>query len=87
MAGLCAAARARELGADVVVLEKGDRPGGSMLLSSGFVWRHTNPLESSIEPPGRSPFSSTTTSAPSSRARAAAHSPAIPAPATTRSGN
>jgi hypothetical protein len=22
------------------VLEKGDRPGGSMLLSSGFVWRH-----------------------------------------------
>src|SRR6185503_17597386 len=40
MAGLCAAARARELGADVLVLEKGDRPGGSMLLSSGFVWRH-----------------------------------------------
>ena len=40
MAGLCAAARARELGADVVVLEKGDRAGGSMLLSSGFIWRH-----------------------------------------------
>jgi fumarate reductase flavoprotein subunit len=40
MAGLCAAARARELGADVLVLEKGDRPGGSMRLSSGFVWRH-----------------------------------------------
>jgi hypothetical protein len=40
MAGLCAAARARELGADPVVLEKGDRPGGSMLLSSGVVWRH-----------------------------------------------
>jgi fumarate reductase flavoprotein subunit len=40
MAGLCAAARGRELGADVLVLEKGDRPGGSMLLSSGFVWRH-----------------------------------------------
>jgi succinate dehydrogenase/fumarate reductase flavoprotein subunit len=40
MAGLCAAARARELGADVRVLEKGTRPGGSMLLSSGFVWRH-----------------------------------------------
>ena len=32
MAGLVAAARARELGADVVVHEKGDRPGGSMLL-------------------------------------------------------
>ena len=40
MAGLCAAARARELGADLVVLEKGDRTGGSMRLSSGFVWRH-----------------------------------------------
>src|SRR5438477_257352 len=40
MAGLCAAARARELGADVTVFEKGDRPGGSMLLSSGMVWRH-----------------------------------------------
>jgi fumarate reductase flavoprotein subunit len=40
MAGLCAAARARELGADPVVLEKGDRPGGSMLLSSGVVWRY-----------------------------------------------
>ena len=34
------AARARELGAAVVVYEKGDRPGGSMLLSSGVIWRH-----------------------------------------------
>jgi fumarate reductase flavoprotein subunit len=40
MAGLCAAARARELGAEPVLLEKGDRPGGSMLLSSGVVWRY-----------------------------------------------
>jgi succinate dehydrogenase/fumarate reductase flavoprotein subunit len=40
MAGLCAAARARELGASPVVLEKGTRPGGSMLLSSCVVWRH-----------------------------------------------
>jgi fumarate reductase flavoprotein subunit len=40
MAGLVAAARARELGADVVVHEKGDRLGGSMLLSSGVVWRY-----------------------------------------------
>jgi succinate dehydrogenase/fumarate reductase flavoprotein subunit len=40
MAGLVAAARARELGADVVVHEKGDRPGGSMLLSSCVVWRY-----------------------------------------------
>ena len=36
MAGLCAAARARELGASPTVLEKGTRPGGSMLLSSGM---------------------------------------------------
>jgi succinate dehydrogenase/fumarate reductase flavoprotein subunit len=40
MAGLTAAARARELGARVTVLEKGDRCGGSMLLSSGVIWRH-----------------------------------------------
>ena len=40
MAGLCAAARARELGAEPVVLEKGSRAGGSMLLSSGVVWRY-----------------------------------------------
>jgi fumarate reductase flavoprotein subunit len=40
MAGLCAAARARELGAEPVVYEKGTRPGGSMLLSSGFAWRY-----------------------------------------------
>jgi succinate dehydrogenase/fumarate reductase flavoprotein subunit len=40
MAGLVAAVRARELGAEPVVYEKGTRPGGSMLLSSGVVWRH-----------------------------------------------
>jgi succinate dehydrogenase/fumarate reductase flavoprotein subunit len=40
MAGLVTAARARELGASPVVYEKGDRPGGSMLLSSGVVWRY-----------------------------------------------
>jgi fumarate reductase flavoprotein subunit len=40
MAGLIAAARARELGAEPVVYEKGTRAGGSMLLSSGFVWRY-----------------------------------------------
>jgi succinate dehydrogenase/fumarate reductase flavoprotein subunit len=40
MAGLVAAARARELGAGVRLLEKGNRPGGSMLLSSGVVWRY-----------------------------------------------
>ncbi len=40
LAGLCAAARARELGAEPVVLEKGSRAGGSMLLSSGVIWRY-----------------------------------------------
>jgi len=40
MAGLAAAVRARELGAEPLVLEKGDRAGGSMLLSSGVIWRH-----------------------------------------------
>jgi hypothetical protein len=40
MAGLVAAARLRELGHEPRVLEKGTRPGGSMLLSSSVVWRH-----------------------------------------------
>jgi succinate dehydrogenase/fumarate reductase flavoprotein subunit len=40
MAGLVAAARALELGAGAVVYEKGTRAGGSMLLSTGFVWRY-----------------------------------------------
>lgn len=40
MAGLVAAARSRELGAEALVYEKGSRAGGSMLLSSGFVWRY-----------------------------------------------
>jgi succinate dehydrogenase/fumarate reductase flavoprotein subunit len=40
MAGLVAGARAGQLGAQVRVLEKGDRAGGSMLLSSGVVWRY-----------------------------------------------
>jgi succinate dehydrogenase/fumarate reductase flavoprotein subunit len=40
MAGLVAAARAHDLGASVVVHEKGNRAGGSMLLSSGVVWRY-----------------------------------------------
>ena len=40
MAGLAAAAEARGLGAEPLVLEKLDRPGGSMRLSSGVIWRH-----------------------------------------------
>jgi hypothetical protein len=52
MAGLCAAARARELGASPVVLEKGSRPGGSMLLSSCVVWRYRTFEEFRAECPG-----------------------------------
>ncbi len=40
MAGLVAAAEARRQGAEPLVLEKLDRPGGSMRLSSGVIWRH-----------------------------------------------
>ena len=39
------------------------------------------PLESSIEPPARVPFSISVGASPSSRARAAHTSPAMPAPA------
>jgi fumarate reductase flavoprotein subunit len=52
MAGLVAAARCRELGAEVRVLEKGDRPGGSMLLSSGVVWRYRDFEEFRRQCPG-----------------------------------
>jgi succinate dehydrogenase/fumarate reductase flavoprotein subunit len=38
MAGLCAAVAALEQGASVLLLEKGTRFGGSMLLSNGIVW-------------------------------------------------
>ena len=52
MAGLCAAARARQLGLRPEVFEKGDRPGGSMLLSSGVVWRYRTLAEFRRECPG-----------------------------------
>jgi len=52
MAGLCATARARELGLEVVVHEKGDRAGGSMLLSSCVVWRYRDLDEFRAECPG-----------------------------------
>jgi succinate dehydrogenase/fumarate reductase flavoprotein subunit len=42
MAGLAAAARARQLGASVEVYEKAGRVGGSMLLSSGVIWRYAD---------------------------------------------
>ncbi|HEX3805613.1 MAG TPA: FAD-binding protein [Gaiellaceae bacterium] len=52
MAGLVAAARLRELGADVAVREKGPRLGGSMLLSSCVVWRHREFDQFRAECPG-----------------------------------
>jgi succinate dehydrogenase/fumarate reductase flavoprotein subunit len=55
MAGLAAAARARELGADVLVHEKGNRPGGSMLLSSCVVWRYREWEDFRAECPGGDP--------------------------------
>jgi succinate dehydrogenase/fumarate reductase flavoprotein subunit len=55
MAGLCAAARARELGLETVVHEKGDRAGGSMLLSSCVVWRYRDLDEFRAECPGGDP--------------------------------
>jgi succinate dehydrogenase/fumarate reductase flavoprotein subunit len=55
MAGLCAAARARELGLEPVVYEKGDRPGGSMLLSSCVVWRYRTIEDFRAECPGGDP--------------------------------
>lgn len=55
MAGLVAAARARQLGAAPVVLEKGDRAGGSMLLSSGVIWRHRTLGDFRVECPGGDP--------------------------------
>ena len=55
MGGLVAAARARELGARPVVLEKGDRPGGSMLLSSCVIWRYRTLEDFRAECPGGDP--------------------------------
>jgi fumarate reductase flavoprotein subunit len=52
MAGLVCAARARELGASPVVLEKGTRPGGSMLLSSCVTWRYHSLADFRSECPG-----------------------------------
>lgn len=52
MAGLSAAARARELGAAPVVYEKGTRAGGSMLLSSCVIWRFREWDEFRAECPG-----------------------------------
>jgi succinate dehydrogenase/fumarate reductase flavoprotein subunit len=56
MAGLVAAAEASRLGASSVVFEKLDRPGGSMRLSSGVVWRHRELDRFRAECPGGDPL-------------------------------
>jgi FAD binding domain len=55
MAGLVAGAEARRLGAEIEVVEKLDRPGGSMRLSSGVVWRHRDFERFRAECPGGDP--------------------------------
>jgi succinate dehydrogenase/fumarate reductase flavoprotein subunit len=55
MAGLVAAAEARRLGAAPAVFEKLDRPGGSMRLSSGVIWRHRELNRFRAECPGGDP--------------------------------
>ncbi len=52
MAGLVCAARARQLGLRPTLIEKGTRPGGSMLLSSCVVWRHREWEDFRAECPG-----------------------------------
>jgi len=52
MAGLAAAAEARRLGATAIVHEKRERPGGSSVLSSGYVWRHRRFEDFRAECPG-----------------------------------
>ena len=55
MGGLAAAVEAVRLGAHVELREKGDRAGGSMLLSSGVVWRHRDFERFRAECPGGDP--------------------------------
>jgi hypothetical protein len=55
MAGLVCAARLRELGRPVRLLEKGTRAGGSMLLSSCVIWRHVAFDDFRAECPGGDP--------------------------------
>src|SRR5581483_9707862 len=52
MAGLVCAARARELGLRPRLIDKGTRPGGSMLLSSCVIWRHRDWEQFRLECPG-----------------------------------
>jgi succinate dehydrogenase/fumarate reductase flavoprotein subunit len=52
MAGLCAAITALEAGARVTVVEKGNRAGGTMRLSSGLIWTFREKEQLRIDVPG-----------------------------------
>src|SRR5215207_4146738 len=52
LAVLTAALRAAELGARVTLLEKGDRPGGSFVYSSGYIWSYVDLPTFRREAPG-----------------------------------
>jgi len=52
LAGLTAALRAAELGAQVILLEKGDSPGGSFVYSSGYIWSYVDLPTFRREAPG-----------------------------------
>jgi len=52
LAGLTAALRATELGAQVTLLEKGTGPGGSFLYSSGYIWSYVDLPTFRREAPG-----------------------------------
>jgi len=55
LAGLVAALRAAQLGAQVILLEKGDRLGGSFIYSSGYVWSYKDLATFRREAPGGDP--------------------------------
>jgi len=52
LAGLVAALRALELGSRVTLLEKGDRLGGSLVYSSGYIWSYRDLPTFRREAPG-----------------------------------
>ncbi len=52
LAGLVAALQALELGARVTLLEKGDKLGGSLLYSSGYIWSYKDLPTFRREAPG-----------------------------------
>jgi succinate dehydrogenase/fumarate reductase flavoprotein subunit len=52
LAGLTAALRATELGAQVTLLEKGVSPGGSFVYSSGYIWSYVDLPTFRTEAPG-----------------------------------